>query len=131
MCRRLFIHLTLKTWTRAVRNLNQNNMSPDYTLTKRNRDDSSRSHAPSGYDQKREEKRQADKMIAIMSGVACTEMPMLRLPLIRRNSADIRHDPNRPKTAEDLERIEAAKRKQERKAARRQKFNSHNDGGDS
>ena len=90
------------------------------------------SHCPlsPGYDQKREDERQAAKMIAIMGNMACTEMPMLRLPRIRRNSADIRHDPNRPKTAEDLERIEAARQKQERKAARRQKFNSHNAQGE-
>lgn len=90
------------------------------------------SHCPlsPGYDRRREEKRQAAEMIAIMGGAACTEMPMLRLPRIRRNSADIRHDPNRPKTAEDLELMEAARRKQERKAARRQKFNSHNTQGE-
>jgi len=37
----------------------------------------------------------------------------------RRSSADIRHDPNREKTAEDLERIEAARLKRERKAAKK------------
>ena len=79
--------------------------------------------ASTGYDQKLEDKRQVAKMIAIMGGFACMEMPMLR---IRRNAADIRHDPSRPKNDEDLECIEAARRKQERKAARRQKFNSHN-----
>jgi Elongation factor Tu GTP binding domain len=36
-----------------------------------------------------------------------------------RSTASIRHDPKRPKTEEDLERMEAARLKRERKAARR------------
>jgi hypothetical protein len=37
-----------------------------------------------------------------------------------RSAASIRHDPKRPKTEDDLERMEAARLKRERKAAREQ-----------
>ena len=39
----------------------------------------------------------------------------------RPSAAAIRHDPNRPKTPEDLKRIEAARLKREKRAARKAK----------
>ena len=41
------------------------------------------------------------------------------LPCGGPSAASIRHDPRRPKTAADLERMEAAQRKRDRKAARK------------
>jgi len=43
----------------------------------------------------------------------------LGLPRGAPSAASIRHDPRRPKTAADLERMEAAQRKRDRKAARK------------
>lgn len=43
----------------------------------------------------------------------------INLPIYRPSSADVRHDPKRPKTPEDLKRMKAAQRKRDRKAARR------------
>ena len=64
--------------------------------------------------------------MSIMASAGAWAMPS-GLKMVRRHSSYAeRHDPNREKTPEDLERIEAAKRKQERKAAKRQKFSSQN-----
>ena len=40
------------------------------------------------------------------------------------SAASIRHDPRRPKTPDDLERMEAAQRKRDRKAARKGPLNT-------
>jgi hypothetical protein len=45
---------------------------------------------------------------------------MMRMLVGRRCSPRARHDPKRPKTEDDLERMEAARLKRERKAAREQ-----------
>lgn len=64
-------------------------------------------------------KREAAHMIAAMAGFAGPEIMRGILP--RPSSADKRHDPDRPKTEEDIERIEAARKKRERKERRRAK----------
>ena len=51
--------------------------------------------------------------MSIMAG-ACAGLPGWR-----PSSADVRHDPNRPKTPEDMERMAAAQKKRDRKAARK------------
>ena len=55
---------------------------------------------------------------AAVGAFAALGWPMPELKF-RRSAADIRHDPNREKTAEDLERMEAARLKRERKAAKK------------
>lgn len=66
----------------------------------------------------------ARKTNSLMRLLAMSEMIAGSFKSCNPSSADIRHDPNRPKTPKDLERMETAQKKRDRKAAKRN--SSHN-----
>jgi len=64
--------------------------------------------------------------LSIMASAGAWTMPS-GLRMVRRHSSYAeRHNPNREKTPEDLRRIEAARKKRERKEAKRKKLLSQN-----
>ena len=84
-----------------------------------NRDDSSRSHDLPGSVGVVRDRTAVSMMLAAAFGVFPMdhgyEMPRSR----KRPAVSIRNDPARPKTKSDLEKLEAARLKRERKAAKK------------
>jgi len=95
-----------------------------------NRDDSSRSHAlPGSVGVVRDRPRPT--AVSMMLAAAYGVIPMdhgYEMPRSRKRPAvSIRNDPARPKTKSDLEKLEAARLKRERKAAKKLSQNAIGD----
>jgi len=86
-----------------------------------NRDDSSRSHDLTGSVGVVRDRTAGSMMLAAAFGVTPMDYDYgYKMPRRRKRSAvSVRNDPARPKTKSDLEKLEAARLKRERKAAKK------------